>query len=233
MSRALRRIEGLAGSGPDGDLAAWAARVAVPEGDLPLLGAGVRAAAYVALLWNGDRCRRAQVGRGAALTLVGLAVGAEHGRDAASLVRAVRPGLAVADALDQWLYAAETPLALPTTDVVAAATCAALLAGTPRDDLPKLLDMSGSLMVITPPCGEGVSADIEGAWAGHALAAGWLATRAWTSGLVGFNGGLAYTLSVVTGRSTAPTDPSAPQVRALLDQPPADVGVRSLVEALG
>ncbi|MEQ4299974.1 hypothetical protein ABNF97_01055 [Plantactinospora sp. B6F1] len=253
---ALGRLADAAGRRPEGDLAGWAARIAVPGGDLPLLGAGVRAGAHPGLLWNGDRCRRMLVGREAALTLVGLVAGSDRGRDAAALVRAVRAGTAVADALDRWLPAA--PVARPTTDAVAAAACAGLLAGVPRDDLPEVLDISGGLMMLTPPTAGTGTAAVTGAWAGHALAAGWLAVAAWNAGLRGYDGALADTLALVTGAGIppAPAAPRAPahapavpvdtpagvsagrtpveaRIRALLGRAPAEVPVRTLTEALG
>lgn len=180
---------------PDADLAAWAARVGTPDGDFPLIGAGTRAETYVALLWNGERCARAGLGPESALTLVGLAVGAEHGRSAEELSAAVAAGLAEQS----------TPPGPLSTGVLAATVCAARLAGVPDDEVPALLDLAASLMVIGPP----------GVAPGHDPAAAWLALRARDAGIVGMPGGLAHTVSL------------------LPDRPPSDVDVVDLVRALG
>ncbi|MEV4622536.1 hypothetical protein AB0J74_27975 [Asanoa sp. NPDC049573] len=185
---------------PDADLAAWAARIGTADGAFPLIGTGTRAETYPALLWNGARCARAGLGPAAGLTLIGLAVGAEHGRSAADLARAVAAGLD-----------SEVPTSAPLhTGVIAATVTAARLAGVPDADLPALLDLAASLMVIGPPSTE----------PGHAPAAGWLALRARSAGIVGMHGGLAHTLAVVAG------DP------APLDRAPADVAVGEILGTL-
>jgi hypothetical protein len=185
---------------PDADLAAWAERIGTPDGAFPLIGADARAETYAALLWNGERCARAGLGAAAGLTLVGIAVGAEHGRSAAELSEAVEAGLA-----------AGVPTAAPvSTGVIAATVTAARLAGVPDADLPALLDLAASLMVIGPP--EAAS--------GHAPAAGWLALRARSAGIVGMAGGLAHTLAVVAG------DP------APLDRSPSDVDIQEILGTL-
>ncbi|SNT55058.1 hypothetical protein SAMN05421812_109165 [Asanoa hainanensis] len=177
---------------PDGDLSAWAARVGTPDGDFPLIGTGTRAETYTALLWNGERCARAGLGQESALTLVGLAVGAAHGRTAVELSDAVAAGAA---------YPA--PRATVSTGVLAATVCAARLARVPEDELPALLDLAASLMVIGPP----------GVAPGHDPAAAWLALRARDAGIVGMSGALAHTVS-------------------LLSDDPSDVDVAELVRAL-
>lgn len=180
---------------PDADLAAWAARVGTPDGDFPLIGAGTRAETYVALLWNGERCARTGLGPQSTLMLVGLAVGAEHGRSAAELSAAVTAGVA----------ALHTPPGPLSTGVLAATVCAARLAGVPDAELPALLDLAASLMVIGPP----------GVAPGHDPAAAWLALRAREAGIVGMPGGLAHTMSLL---------PS--------DRPASEVAVAELVRAL-
>ena len=192
VAGALRALDRLAATAADDDLRAWAARIAVPDGALPLPGTGLRAAPYPGLLWSGERCARAGLDGDAQLVLVGLVVGAEHGRSAADLSRAVHAGLAVAAALGE-RTAASRPVALPTTAVVPAAACAAVLAGVAHDDLRAVLDLAGSLMAIAAPDAGPVP------WAGHACAAGWLALRAWAGGLAGMPDGLAHTLTTVAG----------------------------------
>ncbi|MBQ0906058.1 hypothetical protein [Micromonospora sp. U21] len=185
-------------SPPEGSLAAWAARVGTPDGEFPLIGAGTRAETYVALQWNGERC--ASLGPAVGPTLVGLAVGAGRRRSAAQLSAAVDAGLAAAEV--------STPTVPVSTGVLAATVCAAQLAEVPENELPALLDLAASLMVIGPP----------GVAPGHDPAAAWLAMRAWDAGITGMPGGLAHTLSVVSN--------------GLPDRAAADLDVVDLVEAL-
>ncbi|SCG68060.1 hypothetical protein [Micromonospora humi] len=193
-------LAGFAALGPpDGPLAAWAARVGAPDGDFPLIGAGVRAETYVALRWNGERC--AALGPAVGPTLAGLAVGAAHRRSVAELSAAVDAGLAAA-------AEASAHVAPVSTGVLAATVCAGRLAGVREGDLPALLDLAASLMVIGPP----------GAVPGHEPAAAWLALRAWDAGVTGMPGGLAHTLSVVSD--------------GLADRAPAGPDVTDVVEAL-
>jgi len=208
VTAALRALERLAATPPDSDLAAWAARIATPDGVVPLPGTGLRAATYPGLLWAGERCARAGLGADAVLTLVGLVTGAEHGRTATDLSAAVRAGLAVHAEVEQRIAGVARPAALPTGDVAAAATCAAVLAGVAPADRPAVLDIAGSLMAVPPPDGP------DGPWEGHAPAAGWLAVHTFTSGLVGMPDGLGHTLDVVTG----PAAGDDVAVRALLER---------------
>ncbi|SCE66583.1 hypothetical protein GA0070607_0136 [Micromonospora coriariae] len=186
-------------SPPEGSLAAWAARVGTPDGEFPLIGAGTRAETYVALQWNGERC--ASLGPAVGPTLVGLAVGAARRRSAAQLSAAVDAGLAAAAEVS-------TPTVPVSTGVLAATVCAARLAEVPEKELPALLDLAASLMVIGPP----------GVAPGHDPAAAWLAMRAWDAGITGMPGGLAHTLSVVAA--------------GLPERAAADLDVVDLVEAL-
>ncbi|OLT08856.1 hypothetical protein BJF90_12070 [Pseudonocardia sp. CNS-004] len=184
---------------------------------MPLPGTGLRAAPYPGLLWAGERCARAGLGTDAMLALVGLVAGAEHGRSAADLGRAVRAALAVAAHLEHRVAEVARPVGLPTGGVVPAATCAAVLTGVPLADLPAVLDLAGSLMAVAAPAGP------PGPWAGHEPAAGWLAVRSWTSGLAGMPDGLTRTLAAVTGPVTGPVTG---------DGLPADVPVRALLDRL-
>jgi hypothetical protein len=186
VTDALGALERLAVSPPEADLAAWAARIATADGAVTLFGTGLHAAPYPGLLWAGERCARAGLGVEVMTTLVGLVVGAEHGRSPADVSRAVHAGLAVAGEVAR-------PGSLATVGVVPAAVCAAVLAGVPDSDLPAVLDLAGSLMAVAPPDGP------AGPWAGHAAAAGWLAVHTFTSGLVGMPDGLGHTLDVLEG----------------------------------
>lgn len=183
MTAALRALERLAATPPEADLSAWAARIATADGAVALLGTDLRAAPYPGLLWSGERCARAGLGAEVMTTLVGLVVGAEHGRSPADVGRAVRTGLAVAGEVAR-------PGSPASVGVVPAAVCAAVLAGVPDSDLPAVLDLAGSLLAVTPP---------DGPWAGHSAAAGWLAAHTFTTGLVGMPDGLGHTLDVLDG----------------------------------
>jgi hypothetical protein len=217
------------------DLALSACRIAAPGGSVPLLGANRRAAPYPALLWNGDRCLRAGLGPSAALTLVGLVIGQDGGADAARLVQAVRAGLAIRDGRSWPGECAIAPTASATTDVISTAACAAVSAGMGLDDVAKVLDLAGSLMIIKPASSLG-STEMSGLWSGHALAAGWLAVQLHRAGVSGMSGGLEHTLACVVGPRTdirrGISAPSGP-VEGLLSRPPSTVNIRRIVEVLG
>lgn len=176
---------------PD-DLRRWGETLACVNAPVPLLGLGVRAATYPALLWNGARLERAGGRDVEALTMVGVVSGpndmaAEH------LLRAVRAGFAVAQGLSH----PDVPIAVPTAAAVAAAACAAIAADSARDDVAEILDLAGTLMVVGPPRGDALLE--RSLRAGHALAAGWLAVRLMKTGIVGVPDGLSQTISTVSG----------------------------------
>jgi hypothetical protein len=178
-----------------------------PAGRLPLLGTGLRAAAYPALLWNGARLHRAAALEDDGLVLVALAA-APADADAADVDRAVSVGRSVAAGLPAVLGDG-AGTARPTIGVVAAAACAAVARGTDPSGLGPLLDVAAALMVVGPPAG-GTPRE-AGLRAGHCLAAGWLAPRVLGAGLTGMAGALVHTVSAVTGRPAdeLPGDPSA------------------------
>ena len=98
-----------------------------------------------------------------------------------------------------------SPVAGLTTWVLPAAACALVSAGphadaaTAMDD--GLRDVAAALMVVRAPRAA-VRADEppgEGLLLGHALAAGWLATELWASGVVGAPGSFAPTVAAVVG----------------------------------
>ena len=201
---------------PD-DLRQWGSDLATPDGALPLLGLGVRAAMYPGLLWNGARLSRAGATSAEAMTVVGLTCG---GGSAADLVRGVVAGAAVLTSAAA-LAGDGMVVGVPSTDVLAAAACAALACGADRDDLPAVLDLAATLMIVTAPRSSG---DVErGRWHGHCLAAGWLAPQLAVAGLVSVPDAVAHTVSTVTGRpplaltgrdvSGAETTAGAPDVR--------------------
>lgn len=179
---------------PD-DLRRWGEALACANAPVPLLGLGVRAATYPALLWNGARLERAGGGEVEALTMVGVVSGpndmaAEH------LLSAVRAGFAVAEGLSH-VRRPDLPIAVPSAAAVAAAACAAIAADSARDDVAEILDLAGTLMVVGPPRGDALLE--RSLRAGHGLAAGWLAVRLMKTGIVGVPDGLSQTISTVSG----------------------------------
>lgn len=92
-----------------------------------------------------------------------------------------------------------------TTWVLPAAACAFVSAGAHADAATAmddgLRDVAAALMVVRAPRAA-VRADEppgEGLLLGHALAAGWLATELWASGVVGAPGSFAPTVAAVVG----------------------------------
>ncbi|MFD2092962.1 hypothetical protein [Blastococcus deserti] len=173
---------------------------------MPLLGTGLRAAAYPALLWNGARLHHAAAPEDDGLVLVALAA-APPDADAADVDRAVAVGRAVAAGLPG-VIGDGAVTASPTIGVVAAAACAAVAGGTDPSGLGPVLDVAAALMVVAPPVGG--TAREAGLRAGHCLAAGWLAPRVLGAGLTGMPGALTHTVSTVIGRPAGglPADPS-------------------------
>ncbi len=234
VDEGLRELEHLNTLRLEADLAVSALRIASPGGAVPLLGAGLRSAPYPALLWNGDRASNAGIGPCASLTLVGLVMGQGDEADATRLVQGVRAGLAIQDSRSWPGQRVIAPTAAATTDVIAAAACAAVSTGMGLGDVTKVLDLAGSLMIIKPASSVG-SAEMYGQWSGHALAAGWLAVQLHRAGVSGMSDGLGHTLTIVVGsrkdirrRVWAPSD----HVEEFLVRPPSEVNIRSIVEAL-
>lgn len=190
VDEASQRLENLRDAPPPDDLRRWADAVATGAGVVELFGTGRRAATFPGLLWCGARIARAGLGPVEGLVLVAR-VSAPRATGT-QLERAVAAGVAVGERLDVPPGAGGL-----TTGVVAAAACAAVAAGADPQRLDGLLDIAASLMVVSPPAAGG---DVEhGLWAGHCLAAGWLATRAASAGLVGMPDGLGHTVATVTG----------------------------------
>ena len=198
VEEGLRDLERLNTMPLDADLAAWARRIAITGSAEPLLGTGLSAAPYPALLWNGERASRARSGPSAVLTLVGLAVGRGDGAASARLGQGVTAGLAIRDTSTWPGERAVAPTAASTTDVICAAACAAVTAGMELEDVANVLDIAGSLMIIKPASSVG-SAEMSGLWNGHALAAGWLAVQLHRADVSGMSGGLEHTLTTVAG----------------------------------
>lgn len=198
VEEGLRDLERLTTIPLDPDLAASARRIAATGGAETLLGTGLSAAPYPALLWNGERASRAGLGPSAVLTLVGLVIGRGDGAASARLVQGVTAGLAIRDTSEWPGKRAIAPTAAVTTDVICAAACAAVTAGMELGDVAKVLDIAGSLMIIKPASSVG-SAEMSGLWSGHALAAGWLAVQLHRADVSGMSGGLEHTLRIIAG----------------------------------
>lgn len=163
---------------------------------------------YPALLWNGARLHRAGARRVEALTLVAIASAPDPTPDP-SLERGVHAGLRIGTEVDDGVL---DGVGRPTTDLLPAAACAAVVCGADPADLTSLLDLAGTLMVVGPP--SILRADEDGGLgtdpvtdaemrAGHCLAAGWLAPRLLDAGLIAQDGALDSTIAAVTGRAPA------------------------------
>jgi hypothetical protein len=191
-------------------LDALAELVAVASGGTPLLGTGLRAGTYDALLWNAARCGGDP---GVSCLLAGL-VTAGSGLDEAAgegpafwtrlpadpaaepLRRAVHAGLTVIRAARD-LLPVSAP-ARPTLGVLGVATTCALLDGATPDDLAAVLDLAASLMLTTAARGA-EDEDVALLRAGHACAAGYTAVVVRRAGMTRLPGAFAHTLSVVAG----------------------------------
>lgn len=125
--------------------------------------------------------------------MVAMAAAAEDAT-AEDLDRAVDTGVRLAETLDDVGAGRRTGL---TLGVVPAAACAAVASGADPGDLGAVIDVSGSLLVVTAP--EAADEVQHGMWAGHCLAAGWLAVQVVSAGLVTMPGALEHTVGVVTG----------------------------------
>lgn len=210
----------------DEDLALWAESFVEPDGAFPLLGTGGWADTYPALLWCGVRLARSGVDADDSVLLPALAAGSRAGRSAEDLARAVLG----AEAARRLLVANAHPsptVARPTTAVLTAATGAALLAGASADELVHVLDTAASLMVLTPGADIAAASSLSPLWAGHACAAGWLASVLPGLGITAMPDALAHTLDVAAGS----TDLGRPW-NALLDKPLAQIQVHQLIEGL-
>ena len=175
------------------------------------------------------------MGPAAALTLVALVVSQNDDAGSSRLVQGVRAGLAIRNSRTWPGERVVVPTAAATTDVISVAACAAVSAGLGLDDVSRVLDIAGSLMIIKPAWPVD-STEMSGQWGGHSLAAGWLAVQLHRAGVSGMSGGLEHTLACVIGLpsdngqgSAAPFGP----VARLLGRPPSTVNIRKIVELLG
>jgi hypothetical protein len=168
-ARARADLASLAEQRVDIDLAVLATQR--EPGPVALLGADVTAAAYPALLWNGERFERLGVAWATRLALVALtSAGAEMSGE--RLGAAIEAGVAV-----QRLWPPPLPagaVAELTTDAVSAAVCAAAAIGHTGPDLAGVAELAAGLMLAGPAVG---TSQLDGLQAGHSLAAGWLAVQ--------------------------------------------------------
>ncbi len=132
-------------------LPALAAEIGGQDGDLPLLGTGLRADTYDALLWNAVRCG-AEDTPDAALLLAGMSITGDLDLKAAAssedLCRAVTAGRTVTETAETLVPPGPLP-ARPSTGVLGTATTCALLTGADTADLAVVLDLAASLMLAT------------------------------------------------------------------------------------
>lgn len=205
------RTDGLRGlPAVDGLLRAWATAIATTSG-FPLLGTGLSAPTYPALLWNGARLDPVAGGPsvdGSAPVLLAALAAAE---ETASLDQVGR-ALAAADRVQQTasVLLGDTPVARPTLSTLGSATAAALVGPRAGDGLDRVLDLAASLMVLAPGADAGAGSL---SWAGHAAASGWLAATLPDDAATPMAGSVVHTLSAAAGRAvtravTAPTHAS-------------------------
>jgi hypothetical protein len=212
---ALERLAALARSTPPQDLRAWAGVIGSADGPLPLLGTGLRAGAFPALQWNGALLRRVGAPVADGLALVALA-SAPPAATEADVARGLAAGLAVAGSATP---PAQSP-AEPTLLVLAAAACAAVTRGADPAELAELPDLAAALMVVTTPA---AATDLErDAWAGHALAAGWLTPRVRAAGLTGAPATYTDTVAALTGATPPALTVTSPETAAPDDGAPVE-----------
>ena len=206
---ALTRISALSGGAVPDDLGEWARRCGAEDG-FPLLGTGILAEPYVALQWNGERAARAGLAHADLVVLTGLVTAWQHDRSVGDLQEAVTRALA-GDVLNA--TAVEAQGAPVTAGVVTTAVCAGLLSGVAEEELPALVDVAGTLMQVRPATVESVPG--RSAAAGHAAAAGWLASQVHLAGLTAYDG--AFTDTVATATLPADGPSLATPVRQLVE----------------
>ncbi|MEO5745234.1 MAG: hypothetical protein ABIQ53_11705 [Terracoccus sp.] len=222
MAESLERLDGLRSAPVPPDLTAWAETLAAVDADeragsspgLDLLGLRRRAGVFPALRWNGARIRRAVTATPAServlddtalldgLTLLATVCGADRG--SSMLATAVEAGIREAERADLIVHSVpgSAPMAGVTRWVPAAAVCALVAAGGPTAQSSpaarSLIDLAGALLVAHPP--NPLPAD-EAPLLGHTLAAGWLANRLQTAGVVGCTDTFERTVAAVVGAS--------------------------------
>jgi len=192
--------------GRPGDQVTWGAE---------LLGTGLRAGTYASLLWNGSRLHRASDGGPSAtlpdaLALLALTCGLAPG--SALVDAAVRAGEAEAELAAAAVRSATDsrtggpPVAEVTSLVLPAAACAWVCSegsdvGVSAAMDQGLRDLAAALLVVRAPSAGSPTDEPPGddVLLGHALAAGWLATRLAASGVVGAPGSWERTLATVVG----------------------------------
>jgi hypothetical protein len=225
----LRALADAAGQPVGPGLRRWAADLASgSRGATPLLGTGLSASPYEALLWNGARFAAVD---GSALLLTGLLGGDGH-HTLADLTRAVQAGRAVVEAIAWTLSPDDRPdPAGASTLTVGCAAVALLLSSLEPSRLPEVLDVAASLMLVTVAGAGDDGPLVEHVRAGHPLAAGWLSVKSVAAGITPLAGALNHTLSAVAGRPMPEPDGAGP-LGGLLARPGGQVRLTEVVEAL-
>lgn len=191
---------------PAGPLLAWAHEIATAAG-FPLLGTGLSAPVYPALLWNGARLDALRPDPDWAPLLAALA-----SADGDTSLDRVGAALAAADVVRRraaaLLTADTVPVAVPTLSTLAAATAAALAGPEQGAGLERILDLAASLTALTP-------GPVAGLCTGHGAASGWLAATLPAEAASPMPGSVAHTLSAAAGHAV-PGEGASASVAALL-----------------
>lgn len=210
----VEALIGFARQPVDVGLQRWARQIATPEG-FPLIGTGLHAPTYPALLWNGARLDAAAPDVGWAPLLAALAAaGPGDAQGLGRLIRALRAAERVRQDAARLLVGATTPLAWPTLSTLASATAAQLMGPHEGEGLARVLDLAASLTVLTP--GDSRNA-ASGLWTGHGAASGWLAAWLPESAVTPMAGSVVHTLSAAAGRTLGVSGRSELGVRSVAD----------------
>ncbi|MET7991559.1 hypothetical protein ABZU76_11680 [Amycolatopsis sp. NPDC005232] len=187
----------LSAGAPEGVLASWAEEIAT-AGGFPLLGTGLVAPTYPALLWNGARLDSARPDLDWAPLLAALAAADAASAGLDRVARAVAAGSCVRSLAAGLLTDDSPAAALPTLATLCAATAAAFAGPAEGEGLERVLDLAASLTVLTPGPERRASSPL---WAGHGAASGWLAATLPAEVATPMSGSVAHTLSVAAGHA--------------------------------
>lgn len=192
---AVDDLRTLCAGAPEGAMASWAGQIAT-SGGFPLLGTGLAAPTYPALLWNGARLDAARPDPDWAPLLAALAAADAASTDLDRVARAVAAADRVRRLTASLLVDNAPPAALPTVATLAAATAAAFAGPAEGAGLARVLDLAASLTVLTPGPARRTSSPL---WTGHGAASGWLAATLPAEAATPMPGSVAHTLSAAAG----------------------------------
>ncbi|WP_017934731.1 hypothetical protein [Nocardioides sp. Iso805N] len=206
-------LTGFAREPVDAGLQRWAQQIATPEG-FPLIGTGLHAPTYPALLWNGARLDAAAPDVSWAPLLAALAAAPDNDQGLGRLFRALQAAETVRQDAARLLVGATMPIAWPTLSTLASATAAQLMGPHEGEGLVRVLDLAASLTVLTTGDRRSVA---SGLWTGHGAASGWLAARLPEGAVSPMAGSVVHTLSAAAGRPLAASDGVEPGLRSVAD----------------